>query len=63
MKLREEYEAKLKPPYPWTNKEILWDEEDAFCFIGTNGVVVGFNRNTETFWRRHQPDDTETGDV
>ncbi len=62
MKLREEYEAMLKPPYPWTGRPLDWDEEDAFAFTMANGNVVGFNRNVETVWR-NRPDDTETRDV
>ena len=62
MKLREEYEARAKAPYPWTDRKILWDDEDAFSYESANGTIVGYNRNIEIMWR-NLPDDTETGDV
>ncbi len=51
MKLREEYEQMAQAPYPWTDRELLWDEENSFAYLSKNEVVVGYDRNEETFWR------------
>jgi hypothetical protein len=56
MKLLDEYEAylgfKLRDD---PTREILTDTEDGFSYLyiaeDGNEVIVGFNRNTEIFWR------------
>lgn len=53
-------EVQLKYGFVVPDNKVLWDVENSWGYITPKGVVVGYNRCTETFWRNvHKEEDAK----